>query len=545
MRSTRAFARKACASVFALAFALAFAAEGRGQEAPAQPAVATSPNNWWLLDPVRDHVPGIGAERAFTELLAGRKPQRSVVVAIIDSGIDTTHADLHSFLWSNPKETPASDGDGDGLVGDVRGWDFIGGAGGRDVGQDTYEITRQYALLRTRFESANPDTTSAQGKADYRRYLKLKSEIENKRAAASAEQAQLDQMVPAVQRALTILRQALAPESLTVENVEKLQSPRTDVAMARIAFLRLAEAGISPDEVERGLDEAKNDLAYHLNPDFDPRAIVGDNYADVTQRTYGNADVVGPDPMHGTHVAGIVLGVPGNRELLADGTPAVRIMTVRVVPDGDERDKDVANGIRFAVDHGANIISMSFGKDISPYKSAVDDAVKYADAHGVLLVHAAGNDAQDLDSSPDFPNRYFDAGGQAADWLEIGASSWHTGEQLPASFSNYSKSKVDLFAPGVDIYSTLPGNKHGRLSGTSMATPVVSGVAAMLMAYFPNLTAAQVRQILLTTTTSYAGQSVARPGEGGNGGMAKFGDLSAAGGVVNAYNAVKAAEAMK
>lgn len=530
----------------ALAFALALALAGaaRAQRAPAEPAAATSPDNWWLLDPVKDHVPGIGAERAFTELLAGRKPQRSVVVAIIDSGIDTTHADLHAFLWTNPKETPGSDGDGDGLTGDVRGWDYIGGAGGRDVGQDTYELTRQYAALRARFQSANPDTTSAQGKADYQRYLKLKSEVENKRAAASAEQAQLDQMVPAVQRALGILRQALAPESLTIEHVEKLQSPRTDVAMARIAYLRLAEAGISPDEVERGLDEAKNDLAYHLNPDFDPRPIVGDNYGDVTQRSYGNTDVVGPDPMHGTHVAGIVLGVPGNRELLADGTPAVRIMTIRVVPDGDERDKDVANGIRYAVDHGANVISMSFGKDISPYKGAVDDAVKYADAHGVLLVHAAGNDAQDLDNAPDFPNRYFAAGGQAADWLEIGASSWRGGEQLPASFSNYSKSKVDLFAPGVDIYSTLPENKHGRLSGTSMATPVVSGVAAMLMAYFPSLTAAQVRQLLLTTATSYADQSVARPGEGGNGGSVKFGELSATGGVVSAYNAVKAAEAM-
>ncbi len=542
MRSLmRAFAPTAVA----LAVALAFAAESRAQQAPPQPTLATAANNWWLLDPVRDHVPGIGAERAFTELLAGKKPQRSVVVAIIDSGIDTTHADLHSFLWANPKETPAADGDGDGLVGDVRGWDFIGGPNGKDVGEDTYEVTRQYAALRARFERANPDTASAGGRADYERYLKLKSEVETKRANAQAEQAQLDQMGPAVERALATLRQALGPDSLTVENVEKLQSSRTDVAMARIAFLRLAEAGISPEEIQRGRDEAKNDLQYHLNPDFDPRPLVGDNYNDVTQRAYGNTDVVGPDAMHGTHVAGIVLGVPGNRESLADGTPAVRIMTIRVVPDGDERDKDVANGIRYAVDHGANIISMSFGKDISPRKDAVDDAVKYADAHGVLLVHAAGNDAANLDESPDFPNRYFSVGGQAGDWLEIGASSWRGGEQLAANFSNWSKAKVDLFAPGVDIYSTLPGNKHGKLSGTSMATPVVSGVAALLMAYFPNLTAAQVKQLLLTSATSYADQAVQRPGEGGSSGEVKFGELSATGGVVNAYNAVKAAEAQK
>jgi len=532
------------ALALALILACGPAARVQAQDSPTPPVVTTSPRNWWLLDPAQDHVPGIAGQRAFTELLAGKKPQRSVVVAIIDSGIDTTHTDLHAFLWSNPKETPGSDGDGDGLVGDVRGWDYIGGPNGRDVGEDTYEDTRQYAVLRARFESANPDTTSAQGRADYQEYLKLQATLQSKRAAAQAQEAQLDRMVPAVQRATDILRQALAPESLTVANVEKLQSPSNDVSMARIAFLRLAEAGISPDEIVRGLDEAKSDLAYHLNPDFDPRAIVGDNYADVNQRVYGNTDVVGPDPFHGTHVAGIVLGVPGNREQLADGTPAVRIMTIRVVPDGDERDKDVANGIRYAVDHGANIISMSFGKDISPYKGAVDDAVQYADAHGVLLVHAAGNDAENLDSVPDFPNRYFAAGGQAADWLEIGASSWKTGEQLVAPFSNYSKDRVDLFAPGVDIYSTLPGNKHGRLSGTSMATPVVSGVAAMLMAYFPSLTAAQVKQILLTSATSYADQTVDKPAEGGTGGTVRFGDLSESGGIVNAYNAVKAAAAM-
>ncbi|HEX9106380.1 MAG TPA: S8 family serine peptidase [Longimicrobiales bacterium] len=528
----------------ALALASAYAAEGRAQQAPAEAAPATSPQNWWLLDPVQNHVPGIAAERAFTELLAGKKPQRSVVVAIIDSGIDTAHADLHGFLWTNPKETPGSDGDGDGLLGDVRGWDYIGGPGGRDVGQDTYEVTRQYAALRARFETAKADTLSGQARADYALYRKYKQEVERKRADAQSEQTQLEQLAPAVERATAILRQALGADSLTPENVQKLQSPRNDVTMARGMYLQMLGAGISPEEVLRGQAEVKNDLAYHLNPDFDPRAIVGDNYADVNQRAYGNTDVTGPDPMHGTNVAGIVLGVPGNREQLADGSPAVRIMVLRAVPDGDERDKDIANAIRYAADHGANIISMSFGKDISPQKAAVDDAVKYADSKGVLLVHAAGNDASNLDTSPDFPSRVFLSGGQASDWIEVGASSWRGLDRLAAPFSNYSRSRVDLFAPGVDIYSTLPGNAHGRLSGTSMATPVVSGVAALLMAYFPTLTAAQVKQILMSTTTNYASQTVARPGEGGSSGSVRFGELSASGGVVNAYNAVKAAQAM-
>jgi len=533
------------ARALACALVLTFAGGVRAQQAPASAGGPTSPDNWWLLDPGADRMNGISGERAFRELLAGLKPKRGVVVAIIDSGIDTAHAELHGSLWLNPKETAAGDGDGDGLVGDVRGWDYIGGPGGKDVDGDTFEMTRQYAALRQRFDVPAPDTTSAQARADYAHYRELRDKVAAKRTEALANQSQVEQIGQAIDRAMVLLRQALGTQPVTVDNVRKLTALRTDLAMARSAFLQLAAAGLSPADIDRARHDARSDLEFHLNPDFDPRPVVGDNYADVNQRAYGNSDVTGPDAMHGTHVAGIVLGVPGNREKLEDGTPAVRIMTIRAVPDGDERDKDIANGIRYAVDHGANIISMSFGKDESPQKSVVDAAARYADAHGVLMVHAAGNDGANLDSATDFPNRYFLDGGQAANWMEVGASSWKGAEVLAADFSNYSKTRVDLFAPGVDILSTLPGDAHGRLSGTSMAAPVVSGVAALLMAYFPQLTATQVRQLLLQSATSFANQLVERPGSGDNAGQVRFGDLSVSGGIVNEYAAVKAAQQVK
>jgi subtilisin family serine protease len=214
-------------------------------------------------------------------------------------------------------------------------------------------------------------------------------------------------------------------------------------------------------------------------------------------------------------------------------------MMVRAVPDGDERDKDIANAIRFAVDHGAQIINMSFGKGWSPQKVAVDDAVRYADSKGVLMIHAAGNEGEDIARKPSFPTPFFLGGGRAQNWIEVGASGWKGGDQLAASFSNYAADRVDLFAPGVAIYSTVPGGGYERLDGTSMATPVVSGVAALLMSYFPELTAADVKRILIASAVRHTSQSVVRPGSDDQ--RVPFGSLSTSGGIVNAYEAVKMA----
>jgi subtilisin family serine protease len=216
---------------------------------------------------------------------------------------------------------------------------------------------------------------------------------------------------------------------------------------------------------------------------------------------------------------------------------AVRIMSVRVTPDGDERDKDVANGIRYAVDHGALVINMSFGKGYSPEKPVVDSAVRYAESKGVLLVHAAGNDGSDNDRVPSYPTAGYLGGGRAANWLEVGASTFRR-SALAARFSNYGRTAVDLFAPGQDIYATLPNQRYGRQSGTSMAAPTVSGVAALLLAYFPRLTPMDVRRILLASVTRYPDARVPAPGGGP---PVPFASLSATGGVVNAYAAVRQA----
>ena len=213
------------------------------------------------------------------------------------------------------------------------------------------------------------------------------------------------------------------------------------------------------------------------------KEIVQDDETNINDRDYGNKDIMASTPFHGTHCSGIIGAVRDNGIGVDGIADNVRIMMVRAVPDGDEHDKDIANAIRYAVDNGAQIISMSFGKDFSPQKQWVDDAVRYAQSKGVLMVHAAGNDAANIDSADNFPNPTFiDGNGRATTWITVGASGDPKLGGITASFSNYGKKEVDVFAPGVQIYSTIPtGNNYGTASGTSMACPVVCGIYTALV----------------------------------------------------------------
>ena len=506
------------------------------------PAVALTeaPKNWQLLDQTADGVPGIGSERAMKELLAGKTPRRTVLVAVIDGGIDTAHADLKANLWSNPKDVGGNkvDDDGNGYVDDVHGWNFVGNANGKNIEFDTFEITREYARCHNKPAASGvpPITDAARCKEIDADYEKQKSKIDNYVTQYRQIDQVFDQIIP-------LLKRAASTDSLTPAKVRAIPPRDPQIGRARQIYLELDSQGATQASIKDGLKSLEGQLKYGLNPDYDPRPTVGDRYTDPNDRRYGNGDVMGPDAKHGTHVAGIIGAVRGNGIGIDGIAPNVKFLMVRAVPDGDERDKDVANAIRYAVDAGAQIINMSFGKSNSPFKSAVDEAVKYADSKGVLMVHAAGNDGADLDKGKNFPNTSYIGGGRPALWLEVGASSWKGGEDLAApQFSNYGKTQVDVFAPGVDIYSTIPGGQYERDSGTSMAAPVVSGLAALLMSYYPNLSAADIRKIIVSSVARHADQMVIQPGSTSD--KIPFGSLSVTGGIVNAYNAVKMAEEM-
>jgi len=464
-------------------------------------------------------------------------------VAVIDGGVDVRHPALQGRLWTNPGETPGNgvDDDRNGYVDDVHGWNFLGGPDGRSVNEATYEVTREYARLRAKYEGKTEDQIT--DRAEFAYFQRVRSEVMEKRGAAQQQLPMIQQMFAAATQAVGKVRAALnLPEGAAVSaaDVDRYAPTTPDGRQARQILMQIRGFGITYAELGEYVHQLEGQVNYGYNPDANERSIVGDNPDDLSQRNYGNNDVTGPDATHGTHVAGIIAAVRqgfGARGV-AEG---VQIMAVRAVPNGDERDKDVANAIRYAADNGAQIINMSFGKSYSPQKRAVDDAIRYAESKGVLLVHASGNSGEDVDTADNFPKANYLSEGRSANWIEVGASGWTTGPGLAADFSNYGLKSVDVFAPGVDIGSTLPGDTYGELDGTSMASPVVAGVAALLWSYYPSLTAAQVREAIVSTVHQYPNLTVTRPGAETT---VAFKNLSVTGGIVDAYAALQRAAQM-
>ena len=500
---------------------------------PTAPAVAyrSAPPFWHLLDPASDGVAGVGARRAVTELLGNAAPKRLITVAVIDGGVDTTHSALRSALFLNAKESPANgrDDDGNGYVDDARGWNFIGGANG-NIDDEQLELTRLVKQCRANGGKSVVSAPCTQLESEF---SKQHAEVAGQWAGLKPVLAQYDSLLAVVAK-----DNGVTKASITDATLSKME-PKT--AASRAALQRLqgfAQNGLTPNVSRAARKQIEGRLEYGLNLAYDGRKVIGDTPA--MGRHYGNANVTGPDASHGTAVASVIGAVTGDSGFVGIA-PGIRILPVRVVPNGDENDKDVANGIRYAVEAGAQIINMSFGKAYSPGKAAVDSAVQFAVSRGVLLVHAAGNESSDVDVSPTFPSaNYAGSAGRAATWIDVGASSWREGDQLAAEFSNYGHTTVELFAPGVSIFSAALNNEFAREDGTSLAAPVVSGVAALLMSQFPTLTAADVKRILMATTTQYPNLQVAKPGNRSQ--KVPFSSLSISGGVINAYEAVKMAQ---
>jgi subtilisin family serine protease len=491
----------------------------------------TAPADWHLLDPATDGVAGVGAKRAIAELLRDAAPKRQVIVAVLDGGVDTAHTALRPALVLNAKETPANgrDDDGNGYIDDARGWNFLGGASG-NIDDDRLEVTRLVAACRA---NGGMSTVAASCAELERAYTSGRDETASQWAGLRPVLTEYDGLLDVLAKDVGVPRSALTDAMVATFAP---QSPAARDALMKVQMYGANGLTIGVSRAARKQLEGRLNFGFNLA--FDGRKVIGDTPA--TGRRYGNANVTGPDPSHGTAVASLIAAVSGDSGFVGVA-PGVRILPVRVVPNGDEYDKDVANGIRYAVDAGAQIINMSFGKPYSPGKAMVDSAVQYAVAKGVLLVHASGNESTDVDATPTFPTaRYAEGRGRADLWIDVGASSWRAGERLAAEFTNYGSATVDLFAPGVSVFAAAPGNGFAREDGTSVAAPVVSGVAALLMSQFPTLTAADVKRILMATVTRLPDQQVARPG--GSAMMVPFASLSISGGIINAYEAVKMAQ---
>lgn len=525
---------------------LCMSAQGFSQQKP------VVPKNWQLLSYSTDSVYGIGSEKAYQELLKGKK-SKTVIVAVVDSGVDTTHEDLKGILWHNPKEIPGNniDDDGNGYVDDVYGWNFLGAKDGSSVKEDSDEATREYFRYKKLYR--NPDSALEKDSKELAYWKRLKDRKERPSSQDKSNYKMMLKVQENLLRCEAILSEYVKTTDFSLQQLDTINTSDQDIMLAKSFALRLLKSTGDEEMTYQGF---KTDLAEYINDlkrkaentgqePVDKRAtIVGDNLEDINDKYYGNSDVTGQFAMHGTHVSGII-GAMRNNNIGMDGVADnVRIMAVKVVPEGDERDKDVALGIRYAVDNGAQIINMSFGKGFSPHKAWVDDAIRYAQQKGVLLIHAAGNDGANNDEVENFPKDTYDNGEEADNVITVGASgNGRTGSKV-AGFSNYGKKEVDVFAPGVSIYSTVPGNaKYNNASGTSMAAPVVAGVAAMILSYFPDLSARQLKQIIEKSASPLPDNMVNKPGAKDE--TVSFSELSKSGGLVNVYEAIKLASKTK
>ena len=502
---------------------------------------------WSATDLATDTIPGMSVDKAYAELIPNLKGI-NVIVAVIDSGIDIEHEDLKNVIWINKGEIPNNeiDDDKNGFIDDVHGWNFLG-----DIVGENLEFTRIVRRYDTKFNGKDVAEISEFDMETFVLYQKAKAEQNKNYDETEANRDRYTQMLKQVTDANNQISKKLGKEGYTAEELAAIIDPSDD-EQKNIAVLTqmLSYGGSIPEFMVRlngGIDYYDGRMKNHFNMDTDFRGVLNDNPYDITDTSYGDNDVDGPNPkkedaLHGTHVAGIIAAQRGNGIGMDGVAQNVEIMVVRAVPDGDEYDKDVALAIRYAVDNGAKVINTSFGKGYSQNPEWVWEAIKYAGKKDVLIVNAAGNDGVDLDITTSYPNDQNGTGAEMSDnFITIGALNYKYGEEMVATFSNYGATSVDLFSPGVKIWSTTPLDTYEYLQGTSMASPNVAGVAAMIRSYYPKLSAKQVKQVLMDSGL-HTSTPVIVGGEESN--IQPFDAISKSGNTANLYNALIMASKM-
>ena len=515
--------------IAALTLSLSANAQSKEKVAVAKKGALTENElkRWSHLDLDKDSIPGMSVDRVYSELLKG-KTSTPVIVGIVDSGVDIEHEDLKSVIWTNKKEIPGNkiDDDKNGYIDDIYGWNFLGNST-----KENYEYERIIKNKKL---------------VDEATYLKAKAINDGKIEEANQTKFQIELALNGTKKADETLIKLLGKPTYTAEELDAIDSKDPEVMQSKTIMKQMLAYGLSVADLKKEIEKELESYIRVQNGEnlkTNYRNVVGDNPEDIKDTKYGDNNVMGPDKeeiLHGTHVAGIVAQVRNNK-IGGDGIANnVQILTVRAVPDGDEYDKDIALGIRYAVDNGAKVINGSFGKAFSPHKQWVYDAIKYAESKDVLIVHAAGNDAKDIDKEDNFPNDSDDKVTEFADnMITVGALNYEYGTNVVADFSNYGKLNVDVFAPGVKIYASTPNNTYQFLQGTSMASPNVAGVAALIRSYYPTLTAKQVKHILMDSGTAIT-TNVTVGGDPDK--TSPFSELSQSGRMVNAYNAMVMAE---
>jgi subtilisin family serine protease len=520
-------------------------------------AQEADPKGWHLMDKETSQYFGISLDKAYEFLKSKNQKSTRTIVAVIDGGADTLHEDLIPILWKNNREIMGNgkDDDKNGYVDDRYGWNFLGGKDTGCVDEDSDEGYRVYHRFRTKYEGkkVNKKSLSPEEILEYDEWKRASAYVNA--AVEGVDVGRMRTFYNTINNSDSILKPAIGKQVYTGHELDSFIPRNETEKKAKDALLNILKRNNAMDATNEALignvkffleDGEKKTAALSTPPLPYRQNVTKDDEYNFNARNYGNKDVMGHRSFHGTHVSGIIAATRKNGKGIDGVADNVLIMPLLVVPDGDEHDKDIALAIRYAADNGARVVNMSFGKSFSPGKKWIDDAVEYVAKKGVLLVHAAGNEGKDLDADGNnsYPNPNFLNGKKATNWITVGASGDPKIGGIAANFSNYGKKAVDVFAPGVKIYSTITGgNTYDFMQGTSMAAPVVSGIAALIRSYFPALTAEQVKSVIEQSVV-IPEYKTAKPGSAEGDAMVNLADISVTGGIVNAYNAVKLAYEM-
>jgi len=501
--------------------------------------------NWQNKDPKRNKVLGTSVEKTHKKLIRRKKAKKKIIVAIIDTGVDIDHEDLKGKIWTNSKEIAGNgiDDDNNGYVDDIHGWNFLGNKEGKDFNDANFEFVRMYIQLKSKYDGKSEDEVT--DKNEYKTYQEIKKKFKEDLDLYSSNLERCKTFLPSVEAIEKEAVKLVGKENYTLNDLEKLNSTDSTSTVIINTATEFIKQGLTTKELKKAMKQMNNYVNVYLNTELGSREeTIGDDPNNINDIDYGNNNIKGTFSSHGTFCAGIITANRKNQLGVNGITDDVEIMVIRCVPNGDEYDKDVALSIRYAVDNGAQILNMSFGKSYSPNKQMVDDAIKYATDKGVLLVHAAGNDSRDLDSNSNFPSQNYNDGNVATSFLTVGASSMDMDVNLTAPFTNYGKKNVDIFAPGKDVTSTKPNDKYASGSGTSFACPHTAGVCALIWSHFPELTAVEIKEIILeSANTNYKDLKVNVPGEKADDKNRKtLIELSLTGGIVNTFKAFKMAK---
>ncbi len=504
----------------------------------------TEIKNWHFKDIIKDTIPGISLERVYDELLEN-KTGKDVIVAVIDMEVDIHHKELQGKIWTNLKEIFNNniDDNQNGYIDDIHGWNFLGNAKGENNRFVNYEYTRILKKLNPEFKDKKAEEIISKDSVTFLIYKKTLKKYNEKMVFAKEDLDYANMIFNSMTESKMAISNYLKNEDYSIKKLDnlKLIYPEDKELQEYISrLIGFTKNGYTQQYIDNYKLNAEERINKLLNLEYDDRIIQGDDSDNISDLDYGNnilnANIDFFD--HGTKMAGIIsnIGLKGE----------IKIMPLSISSYGDEHDKDIALAIRYAVDNGAKVINMSFAKQFSLYPEWVEEAFIYAEKNNVLLINSAGNNGVYLDDESIFlfPNdhNYFKEDEVSNNFLKVGSSGKILDKSFKLSYSNYGKKEVDVFAPGKNIYTTLPNNKYTNKSGgTSSATAITSGVAALIFSYYPNLKAHQVKKIIMDSGVEYAIE-VSTPTKEDKNKTTPFNQLSKSGKVVNAYNALIMAE---